>query len=382
MAALGSSTINRAVTGGWWMGGGLVFARSSTATITTNSLRCALAIREARPGSVPQKSFDGGRSWIVSASSSKHRRIDRVPIDEPVFRRRRGRLQRNARCRAAVAGHLLQRLPSRRRETGGRRGRYAVGDRDAPARRVSVWNDGIWRYPPPTEEGALDYEPANPSSEPTGPAIRGASRWVLGSLPALEHVPEAVRDAAQSRARSRIRAGRDLHLLLDLADDPTKWSAPQRTLAGGKWYPQGRDGIGHRQLPGERARHLFVRRIEAGNRVPAARTPWLDGSHVLVRGYRRAQGRGRSQEWVHGVGHVSVWTCVEPERLDGQRTPDPPAPVSLTTTVETLMRKASRASTACSRHSGGTLFPRSARTAREASGVVVTGAVHSDTRDR
>ena len=94
--------------------------------------------------------------------------------------------------------------------------RLAWADRDAPAGKAAIWNDGAWL-------------PALRSAVESAGRIRRARRWsrrpavsrsvgrqrrVLGTVDSLEHVSRAVRDAAQPREGRSVRAGRHLRVVL------------------------------------------------------------------------------------------------------------------------------------------------------------------------
>jgi hypothetical protein len=138
--------------------------------------------------------------------------------------------------------------------------RVRWSDRDAPAGRVAVWNDGIWRYPALDEDGKLAYDPAKPIFRTVrsfhernadgfwGPSVHW-NTFLKHYVMLLNHA----RDGEFAQEGIYISSTQSL-------DDPTTWSAPQRILAGGRWYPQviGLDaGSGSDRLAGERAR-LYV----------------------------------------------------------------------------------------------------------------------------
>ena len=138
--------------------------------------------------------------------------------------------------------------------------RVRWSDRDAPAGRVAVWNDGIWRYPIPIDDGNLAYELAKPIF-PTDRSfhVRNADGFWGPSVHWNTFLKQYV--MLLNRARDGEFAQEGIYISsANSLDDPTTWSAPQRVLSGGRWYPQviGMDaGSGSDRLAGERAR-LFV----------------------------------------------------------------------------------------------------------------------------
>jgi len=138
--------------------------------------------------------------------------------------------------------------------------RVRWSDRDAPAGRVAVWNDGIWRYPIPIDDGNFAYELAKPIF-PTGRSfhVRNADGFWGPSVHWNTFLKQYV--MLLNRARDGEFAQEGIYISsANSLDDPTTWSAPQRVLSGGRWYPQviGMDaGSGSDRLAGERAR-LFV----------------------------------------------------------------------------------------------------------------------------
>ena len=122
-------------------------------------------------------------------------------------------------------------------------GRLAWADRDAPAGRVSIWRDGAWL--PPRQ--VIDLADAETWGDPT--ARRSAScqtvaRWsgdrrcVLGTVRALEPVSGAVRDAAEPGWDESFNNEGIYVSYAQTLSDPRAWSAPQKIMNGGGWYPQ------------------------------------------------------------------------------------------------------------------------------------------------
>jgi hypothetical protein len=138
--------------------------------------------------------------------------------------------------------------------------RIRWSDRDSPSGRVSVWNDGAWRYPVPTDDGGLAYEAARPIFR----AERSFhARSVDGFWGPSVHWNTFLKQYVilLNRARDSEFAQEGIYISSNPSlEEPTKWTAPLRLLTGGSWYPQvaGTDeGSGSDRLAGERAR-LFV----------------------------------------------------------------------------------------------------------------------------
>jgi hypothetical protein len=143
--------------------------------------------------------------------------------------------------------------------------RIRWSDRDAPAGRVAVWTDGAWRYPVPTDDERVAYEAARPIFRTEGSFH---ARTVDGFWGPSVHWNTFLQQYVMllNRARDVDFAQEGIYISSNTSPgDPTKWTAPQRLLAGGKWYPQVvgiEPGSGSDRLAGERAR-LFVGGVSA-----------------------------------------------------------------------------------------------------------------------
>lgn len=144
--------------------------------------------------------------------------------------------------------------------------RMAWADRDAPAGRMTFWNDDAWL---PVRNVAADDEaprweyPVGTSLQPpTRPFHDGQAAADVFWGPAIHwntHLEQYV--MLLNRAKDE-QFGQD-GIYVSFAptlDAPRAWSAPVKILNGGGWYPQVaglEDGTGTDKLAGERAR-LFL----------------------------------------------------------------------------------------------------------------------------
>jgi hypothetical protein len=120
--------------------------------------------------------------------------------------------------------------------------RMLWADRDAPAGRVAIWRDGVWRDPEAgQEDGDFLYAP------PT-PIYRAAASWHSRRLHGVDafwgpsvhwntYLNAHVMLLNRANDANWTQAGVYLAVTLFL-DDPTAWSTPRRILEGGAWYPQ------------------------------------------------------------------------------------------------------------------------------------------------
>lgn len=125
--------------------------------------------------------------------------------------------------------------------------RMAWADRDAPAGRVDIWNDGAWV--PPSEVAVTD----EPSAEPAWdyplatPIFRSTNRWDDRRAgvdvfwgPSI-HWNTALNTYVMllNRAVSNTWEQGGVYVSFnDRLDAPDAWSAPALVTRGGSWYPQ------------------------------------------------------------------------------------------------------------------------------------------------
>jgi hypothetical protein len=146
--------------------------------------------------------------------------------------------------------------------------RIPWADRDAPAGKAAVWNDGAWL--PAREstdaEGGWEYPsgtPLVPSNRPfhdrsgTNDVFWGASiHWNLY----LEQYVMLL-----NRAKDDQFGQEGIYVAFAPTLEPSAWSEPSRILSGGTWYPQvigSERGIGTDRVAGRRARFFMMGRSE------------------------------------------------------------------------------------------------------------------------
>jgi hypothetical protein len=146
--------------------------------------------------------------------------------------------------------------------------RLAWADRDDPRGRVTVWQDGVWLSPirrPGSAANAtveFDYPAGTPMLRPTSPWHDGIQAANVFWGPSI-HWNTSVNRYIMLLNRTRDEAFNNEGIYVSFAwrlDDPPGWSAPQKILKGGNWYPQvaaAEPGIGTDKQAGRFAR-LFL----------------------------------------------------------------------------------------------------------------------------
>jgi hypothetical protein len=124
---------------------------------------------------------------------------------------------------------------------------------------VSVWDDGVWRYPQTAGDGTLAYDAASP--------IYPAARSWHTKNPDAFWGPSVHWNTFLKEYVMLLNRGHDVDFGQEgiyvssspSLDEPERWSPPLRIMSGGRWYPQvlGLEESGTDKLAGERAR-LFV----------------------------------------------------------------------------------------------------------------------------
>lgn len=150
-------------------------------------------------------------------------------------------------------------------------GRLAWADRDSPAGRMSVWQDGAWipsRAGPANEAGAIAWEYAVGTAlvPPTKPWHDGSATADVYWGPAVHwnsYLAQYVMLINRARDETFNQDGIYVSFSPTLAD-PRAWSAPKRIMSGGGWYAQvaGIDEGGTDKLAGRRARFFNTGRSE------------------------------------------------------------------------------------------------------------------------
>lgn len=131
--------------------------------------------------------------------------------------------------------------------------RLAWADRDAPAGRVDIWNDGAW-LPPTADRGEVDAEEDGAPPPPTTwtfplatPIFPGANRWddardgvdvLWGPSIHWNTALESYVMLLNKATDDKWEQGAVLVSFNPRLDDPNGWSAPVQLARGGIWYPQ------------------------------------------------------------------------------------------------------------------------------------------------
>jgi hypothetical protein len=146
--------------------------------------------------------------------------------------------------------------------------RLAWADRDQPAGKIMIWQDGVWLPASrPDDESRWEY--------PIGTPLVAARRaWHDGNQdveafwgPSIHwntYLERYVMLLNQSRNESFDNEGIYIAYAATL-DDPGAWTAPRKLMSGGGWYPQvaGLEaGIGTDKVAGQRARFFLTGRSE------------------------------------------------------------------------------------------------------------------------
>ncbi len=135
--------------------------------------------------------------------------------------------------------------------------RLAWADRDAPAGRLTLWNQGAWL---PDAEGTPLVAPVHPwhDGNAASDAFWGPSIHWNAYLDRYVMLINRARDESFNNEEIYVSFASRL-------DDPRGWSAPRKFMNGGGWYPQvaGLDtGSGTDKEAGQRARFFLTGRSE------------------------------------------------------------------------------------------------------------------------
>ena len=135
--------------------------------------------------------------------------------------------------------------------------RLAWADRDAPAGKAAIFNDGAWlpvtdSYPPgtPLERAAHPFHDGNPRAD----VFWGAS--VHWNTYLEQYVMLLNRSKDENFGTEGIYVSYSASL-----SDPERWTSPQKLMSGGEWYPQAvgiESGAGTDRLAGKRARFFLT----------------------------------------------------------------------------------------------------------------------------
>jgi hypothetical protein len=144
--------------------------------------------------------------------------------------------------------------------------RLAWADRDSPAGKVSIFNDGAWL--PATrssdeEPATWSYPPGTPLEHATRPFHDGnptADVFWGASVHWNTYLEQYVMLLNRAKDENFGTEGIYVSYAASLSD-PRQWSAPQRLMSGGEWYPQVvgiENGSGTDRLAGQRARFFLT----------------------------------------------------------------------------------------------------------------------------
>ena len=166
--------------------------------------------------------------------------------------------------------------------------RMAWADRDAPSGRVDVWSNGVWLPPARSESqpalsGGDDSAASDPGPAPApsewrfplaSPIMVAGDRWDNGngsvnvfwgpSIHWNTHLESYVM-LLNKAVSNEWKQGGVYVSFNPRIDDPGGWSAPERILQGGSWYPQVMgftDGLGTDTVAGPAARFFMSGRSE------------------------------------------------------------------------------------------------------------------------
>jgi hypothetical protein len=143
--------------------------------------------------------------------------------------------------------------------------RLAWADRDEPAGKVTIWNDGAWL--PATVDPERDigwrYPSGTPLVESSRPFHDGSSSNDVFWGPSIHwntYLEQYV--MLINRAKDEVFGEEGIYVSFSpTIADPSAWSAPKKILNGGEWYPQAigtEDGTGTDRTAGRRARFFMM----------------------------------------------------------------------------------------------------------------------------
>lgn len=144
--------------------------------------------------------------------------------------------------------------------------RLAWADRDAPAGKVSIYNDGAWLPAAASQGGSAtgwSYPPGTPLARATRPFHDGdqaADVFWGASVHWNTYLEQYVMLLNRAKDDNFGTEGIYAAYAPSLAD-PRRWTAPQKLMNGGEWYPQVvgvESGLGTDRLAGRRARFFLT----------------------------------------------------------------------------------------------------------------------------
>lgn len=153
--------------------------------------------------------------------------------------------------------------------------RLLWADRDEPVGKVSIWRDGIWQSPRKMRQIREDGTPVvrflYPSATPLFPTRdswhddnTSTDAFWGPSIHWNTYLQQYV--MLLNRAKNSEFDQEGIYVSFSPAlDDPSRWTAPERIIKGGSWYPQvlGLEaGVGSDKIAGEWARLFLTGRSE------------------------------------------------------------------------------------------------------------------------
>jgi hypothetical protein len=146
--------------------------------------------------------------------------------------------------------------------------RIAWADRDAPAGKAAIWNDGAWL--PARESAAADIGWEYPSGTPLVRSNRpfhdrsGSNDVFWGpSIHWNTYLEQYV--MLLNRAKDDQFGQDGIYVAFSPTLDPRQWTTPVKILSGGGWYPQvigSEAGVGTDRTAGKRARFFITGKSE------------------------------------------------------------------------------------------------------------------------
>jgi hypothetical protein len=144
--------------------------------------------------------------------------------------------------------------------------RIAWADRDAPAGKATIWNDGAW-LPAAEVAGGWSYPLGTPLVRSQRPFHDRSTTNDVFWGPSIHwntHLEQYV--MLLNRARDDAFGQEGIYVSFSpTLGDPGRWTAPARILSGGAWYPQviGEEpGVGTDRIAGRRARFFMTGRSD------------------------------------------------------------------------------------------------------------------------
>ena len=143
--------------------------------------------------------------------------------------------------------------------------RMAWADRDAPAGKITIWNNGAWLPATRRTDGSWSYPSGTPLVRSLQPFHDRSSTNDVFWGPSIHwntYLDQYV--MLLNRAENEVFGQEGVYVSFSSTlADPSRWSEPVKILDGGEWYPQviGEErGTGTDRLAGRRARFFMMGR--------------------------------------------------------------------------------------------------------------------------